>query len=168
MNRGYHCETDMSGCKERFNRNFVFFSTTWKLMDLVVFDISIVGLGVGGHFLVFDNIPKISFLLSECQGSITDGGKSWSWFSRSPAELFRSSSSSRLDSSQGQSQLCMLTYENKNFILFNLKRNVTQFVAQNFSDLCNKKCFNLFNTQSKDNTREQSPKNNHRFQQIII
>ena len=61
MNRGYHCETDMSLCKERFNRNFVFFSTTWKLMDLMVFDISIVGLGVGGHFLVFDNIPKISF-----------------------------------------------------------------------------------------------------------
>ncbi|XP_023326061.1 uncharacterized protein LOC111699590 [Eurytemora carolleeae] len=37
------------------------------------------------------------------KGSITDGGKSWSWFSRSPAELFRSSSSSRLDSSQGLS-----------------------------------------------------------------
>ena len=37
----------------------------------------------------------------------------------------------------------MLTYENKRFILFNLKRVVTRFVAQNFSDLCNKKCSNV-------------------------
>ena len=53
MNSGY----------QRFIRNFVFFSTTWKSMDLMVFNISIVGLGVGGHFLVFDNIPNISFYL---------------------------------------------------------------------------------------------------------